>query len=94
MAEGFSTFLESGPSDPSLFSTAKEYACRKAANFPDEGGPAMLRVDVPDEIIDLTVDEYFPRSQGLVQFDRGTGLEELQSAWGQLPKEIRLVEAP
>jgi hypothetical protein len=57
--EGFSTYLEHGPF---LFGTLEEYACGKAAAFPDEGGAAILAVDVPDDIIALTVNEYFPLS--------------------------------
>jgi hypothetical protein len=63
--------------------------------FPNEGGPAILRVDVPDDIIALATDEvYFPLSQGLVQFDEGAGLEELRVAWSSLTKAIELLEAP
>ena len=89
--EGFSTYLESGPF---LFGTLEEYACGKAAAFPNEGGAAILAVDVSDDIIALTVDEYFPLSQGLVQFDEGAGLEDLRAAWSTLWKEIRPVECP
>jgi hypothetical protein len=88
----FSTCLESGPFP---FGTPQEYARRKAAMFPGEGGPAILAVDVPDEIIALAVDEeYFPLSQGVVQFDRGAGLDALRAAWSGLPKQIRSVEGP
>jgi hypothetical protein len=53
----------------------------KAAAFPDEGGPVILVLDVPDEIVARAVDEvYLPLSQGVVQFDEGAGLEELKSA--------------
>ncbi len=91
-AEGFSTCLEFGPF---LLGTPKEYACRKAAGFPNEGGPAILAVDVPDDIIALAVDEvYFPLSQGVVQFDLNAGLEELRAAWSTLPKHIVSVEEP
>jgi hypothetical protein len=72
--------------------TPEEYARRKAAGFPHEGGPAILAVDVPDDIIDLAVNEFFPLSQGVVQFDEGAGLEELRTAWPTLPKEIRAVD--
>jgi hypothetical protein len=34
------------------------------------------------------VDEFFPLSQGVVQFDEGEGLEELRAAWSTLPKQI------
>lgn len=91
-AEGFSTFLQRGPF---LFGTAEDYARFKAAAFPDEGGPAILEVEVPDEIILLATSEpYFPLSQGLVQFDRGAGLEELRADWMYLAKRIVPVEAP
>src|SRR5262249_53968815 len=66
--EGFSFFLESGPF---LFGSPTEYACGKASAFPNEGGPAILEVDVPDDIIDLADNGWFPRSQGIVQFDVG-----------------------
>jgi hypothetical protein len=85
-AEGFSTCLESGPFP---LGTPEEYARRKSAGFPDEGGPVILAVDVPDDLIALAVDEvYFPLSQGVVQFDEGAGLEELRAAWSSLPKHI------
>jgi hypothetical protein len=73
----------------------EEYARRKAAGFPNEGGPVILAVDVPDDIMALAVDEvYFPLSQGVVQFDEGAGLEDLQAAWPTLPKQMRAVEGP
>jgi hypothetical protein len=72
----------------------EEYACRKAASFPNEGGAGILAVDVPDDIIALAVKPFFPLSQGLVQFDGGAGLEVLQAAWPALWKEIRPVESP
>jgi len=85
-AEGFSTCLEGGPFP---LGTPGEYARRKAALFPNEGGPAILAVDVPDDIIASAVSEYFPLSQGIVQFDEGAGLEELRAGWSTLRKEIR-----
>lgn len=90
-SDGFSTYLEAGPF---LFGTPEQYACGKASAFPNEGGAAILAVDVPDDVIALTVDPYFPLSQGLVQFDDGYGLAELRSAWPALWKEIRAVECP
>jgi hypothetical protein len=87
-SEGFSTYLECGPF---LFGSAEEYALSQAAASPYEGGGAIIVVDVPDDIIALAVNEYFPLSQGLIQFDEGAGLEELRAAWPRLWKEIRLV---
>jgi hypothetical protein len=76
---------------PFLFGEPADYARGKAAQFPDEGGPVILAVDVPDDIVQKAVSEWFPLSQGLVQFDLGAGLEELIAAWPALSKEIRNV---
>jgi hypothetical protein len=89
-AEGFSTCLQQGPF---LLGTPEEYARFKAAAFPEEGGPAIIEVEVPDEIIAIAANEsYFPLSQGLVQFDRGAGFEELRGAWRSLAKRVISVE--
>ncbi len=89
-AEGFSTSLEGGPFPLGM---PEEYAWRKADAFPNEGGPAILRIEVPDAIMALAIDEkYFPLSQGLVQFDEGAGLEELRAAWTSLAKQMILLE--
>jgi len=91
-AEEFSTYLEAGPFP---LGKPEEYARRKAAAFPEEGGPAILRVDVPDDIIELATDEvYFPLSQGLVQFNKGAGLRELLEAWSLLTMQIVSLESP
>jgi hypothetical protein len=91
-AEGFSTCFEGGPFP---LGTPEGYACSKSAAFPGEGGAAIVAVDVPDDIIDLAADAvFFPRGQGVVQFDERAGLEELQTAWPSLPKAIRPVECP
>lgn len=91
-AEYFAVCLVFGPFP---LGTPEEYACRKAAGFPDDGGPAILVVDVPDTIIALAVDEkYFPLSQGFVQFDEGAGLEELQAVWPTLDKRLISLECP
>jgi hypothetical protein len=87
-ADGFSMSVEAGPF---FFGTPTDYARGKAAQFPDEGGPAILAVDVPDDIIQRAVDDWFPLSQGLVQFDPGAGLEQLVAAWPMLFKAIRSV---
>jgi hypothetical protein len=88
-AQSFSTFLEQGPF---LFGSPEEYARSKASAFPDEGGPAIIAVDVPKHIVDLAIGPYFPLEQGLVQFDAGEGLQQLLAAWPRLVKQIRLVQ--
>src|SRR5437762_5930371 len=85
---GFSMNVEAGPF---LFGRPEDYARGKASAFPDEGGPVILAVDVPDDIVHRAVNDWFPLSQGLVQFDPGAGLEELAAAWPSLAKEIRSV---
>ncbi len=91
-ADEFSALLDAGRTD--IVGSAQEYAIRKAANFPGEGGPVVLAVEVPDAIIELTFDAFLPRSQGLVQFDReGEALRLLLQAWPSLPKQIRQVQS-
>ena len=63
----------------------------EAGPFLDEGGPVILAVDVPDEVVMKSVNDGFPLSQGLVEFDHGSGLEELLLTWPNLVKEIRRV---
>jgi hypothetical protein len=76
---------------PFLFGRPEDYARGKAMQFPGEGGPVILAVDVPDDIVQRAVNDWLPLSQGLVQFDPGSGLEELIAAWPALSKEIRIV---
>ena len=71
---------------PFLFGTPEDMPAAKPQEFPDEGGPVILVVDVPQEIVGRAVNEWFPLSQGLIQFDSGNGLEELIAAWPTLPK--------
>jgi hypothetical protein len=89
--DGFSCFFESGPF---LFGSPTDYACGKAKAFPNEGGPAILAVDVPDVVIAAANNGWFPASQGLVQFDVGAGIEELLSAWPDLPKQLTVPKCP
>ncbi|HJT36496.1 MAG TPA: hypothetical protein VJ783_31020 [Pirellulales bacterium] len=86
---GFSVTAESGPF---YFGTPEDYARGKDREFPDEDGPAILVVDVPDDLVQLAVNDWFPLSQGLVQFDLGAGLEELVAAWPSLAKHIRAIQ--
>jgi hypothetical protein len=86
--DGFYMNLEAGPF---LFGSVEDYARGKSREFPDEGDPVILAVDVPIEIVEKAADKYLPISQGLVQFDHDVGLEELLKAWPTLAKEIRNV---
>jgi hypothetical protein len=89
-AEGFSTYLEIGPF---TLMRPEEYARRKADLFPEEGGPVIVAIEVPSELINLASDDlYFPLSQGVVQFDEGAGLEELRANWVGFRKCLISVE--
>jgi len=79
--DGFSMYLDHGRF---LFGDPDDYAHGKAREFPDEGGPVMPVLNVPDAIAQKAVTDWFPLSQGLVQFDRGSGLEELLAVWSQI----------
>jgi hypothetical protein len=89
-AENFSACLPFGPFE--CTDTPEEYAWGKARAAAregrEEGGPALLVMDIPDDIIALAVDEWFPLAQGFVQFDRGPSLEALRAAWSRLEKRI------
>ncbi len=54
----------------------------KARLFPNEGGPAIIEIEVPESIVakaDLG---------GEVRFEPGYGLAELLAAWPSIPKRI------
>lgn len=90
-ADGFSTCLQPGPFH---FGTPEEYARGKAKEFPDEGGPAILLLDVPAEVVQSAANEWFPLSQGLVQFDPGSGLEALLAAWPAIANAAQIRRLP
>jgi hypothetical protein len=79
-AEGFSTSPAEGPFP---LSSPEDYARSKAALFPDEGGPVILEIEVPEEIASLA-----DTIGGDVRFHPGWGLKELLDAWPRLPKRI------
>ena len=80
LAQGFST---APPEGPFAVGTPEGYAAGKARNFPDEGGPAILEMEVPEEIVALA-----PDAGGEIRFAPGEGLEELRQAWHDIPKRI------
>jgi hypothetical protein len=87
-ADAFWTCL---PSGPFLYGRPEEYARRKSALFPDEGGPVILIVDVPDDLIALTDLALYPLRCGTVVFEEGRGVEELVAAWPTISKQIQAV---
>jgi hypothetical protein len=79
-AQGLSTAY---PESPTKVGSPEDYATLKAKLFPDEGGPVILEIEVPEEILELTEDV-----GGDIRFEPGTGLEELIAAWPTIPKRI------
>ncbi len=79
-AEGFSTAF---PHGPYLFGDPRVVAFGKAALFPEEGGPAILEIEVPEEIVALAQNEVSE-----IRFTPDAGLKELLAAWPTLPKRI------
>jgi hypothetical protein len=78
-AEGFST-ARLGLSCP--FGDPEVVARGKARLFPDEGGPVILEIEVPEWIVQLA------DIGGEVRFEPGFGFEELIAAWPSLAKRI------
>jgi len=95
-AEGFSTTLAEGPFD---LGHPAEYARRKAANFPNEGGPALVTVELSDEQASSMIAPVGDLCTGKalhvgseVRFELGGGLEELRAAWPKIKVTITLLE--
>ena len=80
IANGLSTAPANGPYP---LGAPEDYASGKARLFPQEGGPAILEIDVPDSIVALAV-----HPGGEVWFGAGFGLEELLAAWPRISKSV------
>ncbi|MGH7136685.1 MAG: hypothetical protein ACREHD_13160 [Pirellulales bacterium] len=88
-AEGFSTVIAAGRT---CATGSPEMAARqKDALFPDEGGPAILEVNVPQWIMAIVYAD--PLAAGLaksgeIRFDPESGLNELRAEWHKLTKRV------
>ena len=80
LAHGFST---APPEGPFPVGSPEDYARKKAVNFPAEGGPAIVEIEVPEEIVQQASD-----TGGEIRFSLRNGLEELLTAWPTIPKRI------
>lgn len=94
-ADGFSTTLGNGPTD---LGSAEDYARLKAANFPSEGGPAILAIEIPDDLADTMIGGVGELIAGKalnvgseIRFEPGGGLEQLLVAWPSLTKSVTLI---
>ncbi len=76
--------LSTAPTDgPYPLGAPEVYARGKARLFPQEGGPAILEIDVPASIVALAV-----HPGGEVWFGPGFGLEQLLAAWPRISKRV------
>ena len=78
-AENFSFTAEGTPSD---LGDSATYALGKAAAFPSERGPAVVAVDVPNEVVRAAVLEHLSLFGGFVEYDKGAELVELVGLCG------------
>src|SRR6516225_9842254 len=79
-ADGFSTAPAEGPFPEG---SPIEYAMLKARLFPDEGGPAIVELEVSEALVQMTWPEIGVRdllSGGDIRFQARSGLEELLEA--------------
>jgi hypothetical protein len=79
-ARGFSTYPDGSPIS---VGTPEQYAAGKALLFPNEGGPAIVEIEAPVDIVDLAID-----AGGEIRFEPGFGLDELRQAWPQIKKGL------
>jgi hypothetical protein len=71
--------------------TPEQVARDKHSLFPDEGGPAILEVEVPERIMQVLYAEPIARGlsrSGKIRFDPESGLNELLAEWPNLSKRV------
>lgn len=95
-ADAFSTVVAGAP-DRGL-RRPERYARDKSANFPNEGGPVILEIEVPEWIVDLVrnhPEQGLTAASGEIRFEPpgrlrppGVGLNELLAAWPNLTKRV------
>jgi hypothetical protein len=88
-AEGFSTVI--GDGRPCSTGTPEQAARNKDALFPNEGGPAILEVSVPDWIMAILYADALATGlarSGEIRFEPQSGLNELRAEWQNLTKRV------
>jgi hypothetical protein len=58
------------------------YARGKAAAFPNELGPAVVAVDVPDDVVRVAAVEHLSLYAGFIEYDEGADVGELVALCG------------
>jgi hypothetical protein len=88
-ADGFSTIIKGTTYCPTGMPI--EQAHLKDNLFPDEGGPVILEVEVPERIMAIHLsnpDAVFVIRGGEIRFEAWCGLNELLAEWSNLVKRI------
>lgn len=80
--DGFSTYASWAQQDD--LGSSRDYAVMKHLDFPNEGEPVILKMEVPDGVVARAVDRYYPLAQGIIVFNYGHGIEELLAVWPQV----------
>ncbi len=78
-AENFSFTTEG---NPSALGESVAYAINKAILFPNERGPAVVVVDVPDDVVRSAVLEHLSLYKGIILYDEAADLNELVAHCG------------
>jgi hypothetical protein len=94
--DGFST----APFPRKLYNLGppEAYARKKAKNWPNEGGPAILEFELPDDLARTIISRRWNQNGKALNlgdeivFDVGFGIEQLLGVWPQLTKRILDVE--
>jgi hypothetical protein len=79
IAENFSFTAEG---TPSAVGEPLSYARGKAVAFPNERGPAVIAIDVPDEIVRMAAVEHLSLFGDLIEYDEGADVGELVNLCG------------
>jgi hypothetical protein len=67
---------------PSAIGDSVAYALGKATAFPDEHGPAIVAVDVPDDVVRMAAVEHLCLYAGIIEYDESAELGELVALCG------------
>ncbi len=94
----FSTAPSDGPFDLGL---PEDCARRKARLFPEEGGPALLVLELSEEQANQLVGTVGQDEEGKachwgseIWFGPSFGLEELVKFWPQISKQVNILKEP
>jgi hypothetical protein len=79
IAENFSFTAEGMPS---AVGDSVAYARGKGTAFPNELGPAVVGVDVPDDVVRMAAVEHLSLYAGVIEYDEGADLVELVALCG------------